>query len=283
MLAIEVINRTTDNMQRNKQSGFPAHFSRLEKWKGKELPGQTKALYPLGCLAFKHVPEVLRSKLDQHATPAVYLGVDPKSGAYLLGSLYELNVSTSVDVTFVENVFPFRKIKHHESPSSLLWGTDHNLSEGDPRLGMFGTQDSSGVYKVLDRQALKSIGALPTGSAATSATTEASASDFFPEPAASFDFGAEIQTSPVSSAPHMAARLLTLLACAGQAACEFRPKIRADRSSTPFRTTSTNNPASLLASSPASSLSPKLSCKPLLPNLQIKLSNRRRTSNGWLR
>ena len=47
LLAIEVINRTADNAERNKQSGFPAHFSRLEKWKGKELPLQTKALYPL--------------------------------------------------------------------------------------------------------------------------------------------------------------------------------------------------------------------------------------------
>jgi histone deacetylase 1/2 len=166
MLAIEVINRTADNAERNKLSGFPAHFSRLEKWKNKELPGQTKALYPFGCLAFKHVPAALRTKLDQHATPAVYLGVDRKSGAYLLGSLYDLDVSTSVDVTFVENVFPFRKIKHRESPSSLLWGTDHNLHEGDPRLGMFGTPDASGVSKILDRQALKSLGALPAGEAA---------------------------------------------------------------------------------------------------------------------
>ena len=161
LLAIEVINRTADNAERNKQSGFPAHFSRLEKWKGKELPLQTKALYPFGCLAFKHVPAVLRSKLDQHATPVVYLGVDPKSGSYLLGSLYDLDVSTSVDVTFVENVFPFRKLKHRQSPASLLWGTDHNFGEGDPRLGMFSNPDSSGVSKVLDRHALRSLGINP--------------------------------------------------------------------------------------------------------------------------
>src|SRR4029079_11783743 len=66
-----------------------------------------------------------------------------------------------VEVTFVENVFPFRKIKHTDSPASLLWGTENNLSEGDARLGMFQTPDTSGTLKVLDRQALKTIGALP--------------------------------------------------------------------------------------------------------------------------
>ena len=40
--AIDVINRTSDSASNNKSSGFPASFSRLEKWKGKELPGQTK-------------------------------------------------------------------------------------------------------------------------------------------------------------------------------------------------------------------------------------------------
>jgi transposase InsO family protein len=160
MHAIDVINRTADPST-NKTAGFPANFSRLEKWKGKELPGHTKGLYPFGCLAFKHVPTVLRTKLDQHAMPAVYLGLDPRCRAFLLGTLYDLDVSTSVEATFVENVFPFRKIKHRESPSSLLWGTDNNMSEGDPRLGMFADNDSSGFTKVLDRHALKSIGALP--------------------------------------------------------------------------------------------------------------------------
>ena len=156
--AIEVINRTVDN---NNKTGFPANFSRLEKWKGKDLPGQTKGLYPLGCLAFKHVPLKLRTKLDEHATPSVYLGLNPQCRAYLLGSLFNLDLSTSVEVTFVENVFPFRKVKHRESPASLLWGTDNNLSEGDPRLGMFDAHDSSGVSEVLDRSALKSLGVVP--------------------------------------------------------------------------------------------------------------------------
>jgi hypothetical protein len=78
-----------------------------------------------------------------------------------LGSLFDLDLSISVDVTFMENVFPFRKFnKHRESPASLLWGTENNMAEGDPRLGMF-DPDTSGASKILDRHALKSIGALP--------------------------------------------------------------------------------------------------------------------------
>ena len=160
MHAVDVINRTADSADINKAAGFPNNYSRLEKWKGKELPGQTKGLYPFGCLAFKHVPPAIRTKLDHHATPAVYLGFDPKSRSFLLGSLFEMELSTSVDVTFMENVFPFRKIKHRESPASLLWGTEHNMAEGDPRLGMFDSNDTSGVTKVLDRQALKNLGLL---------------------------------------------------------------------------------------------------------------------------
>jgi len=159
--AVDVINRTAESGDLNKAAGFPNNFSRLEKWKGHQLPGQTKGLYPFGCLAFKHVPSAIRAtKLDQHANPCVYLGIDAKSRAYLLGSLYDLNTSVSVEVTFMENVFPFRKIKHRESPSSLLWGTDHNMAEGDPRLGMFA--DESPLTKVLDRNTLKSIGAIPS-------------------------------------------------------------------------------------------------------------------------
>jgi hypothetical protein len=75
--SIDVINRTADSVDINKRAGLASNFSRLEKWKGHELPGQTKGLYPFGCLAFKHVPAVIRTKLDHHATPDVYLGLDP--------------------------------------------------------------------------------------------------------------------------------------------------------------------------------------------------------------
>ena len=160
--AINVINRTAENQKLNKKTDSPATFSRLEKWKGHALPGQTKGLYPFGCLAFKHIPSKLRGKLDAHATPSVYLGLDLHCRAYLLGSLFQLDVSTSVEATFIENVFPFRKIKHREAPAALLWGADNNLMEGDPRLGMFDvTPDTTSLNKVLDRNALASLGVLP--------------------------------------------------------------------------------------------------------------------------
>jgi len=163
--AVTVINRTVDNAKTNKQTDAPRTFSRLEKWKGHAIPGQTKGLYPFGCLAFKHVPSKIRGKLDAHAIPSVYLGLDPNCRAYLLGSLYRLDLSTSVEATFIENVFPFRKIKHQESPAALMWGTDNNLLEGDPRLGMFDDKvDTSGVLKALDKEALAAIGALPDAS-----------------------------------------------------------------------------------------------------------------------
>ena len=156
--AITVLNRTTESRHLNAVAGVKSIFSRLEKWRGHPLPGQTKGLYPFGCLAFKHVPPELRSKLDAHANPAVYLGIDSKSRSYLLGSLFDLHLSVSVEVTFLENVFPFRRLQTQDSPASLLWGAERSTAEGDPRLGMFDAYDGSGVTKFLDRQALKSIG-----------------------------------------------------------------------------------------------------------------------------
>ena len=158
--AINVINRTADNAENNAKVGAPPPASRLEKWKGKQLPGQMKGIYPFGCLAFKHIPSKLRaSKMDAHAQPMVYLGLDPNCRAYRLGTRCRLEVSVAVEVTFVENVFPFRKVKHRESPSSLLWRTDNNLEDGDARLGMF--TDPPEILKILDQTQLKTIGALP--------------------------------------------------------------------------------------------------------------------------
>lgn len=156
MHAIDVINRTAESAQSNSGGGFPATFSRLERWKGHALPGQTKGLYPFGCLAFKHVPAMLRGKLDAHATPTVYLGIDAKSRSYLLGSLFHLQLSVSVEVTFLENVFPFRRFPT-QAPASLLWG-GASMDEGDARWGMF---EADPGLKTLDRQALRAIGAVP--------------------------------------------------------------------------------------------------------------------------
>ena len=80
-----------------------------------EEQGIAWSLYPLGCLAFKHVPAAVRKKLDEHAVPTVYLGFDPKCRAYLLGSLYRLDLSTSVEVTFVENTC-FLAVWHGQQP-----------------------------------------------------------------------------------------------------------------------------------------------------------------------
>src|SRR3982751_6666555 len=44
--AIDVINRTADSADLNSSAGFPANFSRLERWKAHALPGQTKGLFP---------------------------------------------------------------------------------------------------------------------------------------------------------------------------------------------------------------------------------------------
>ena len=54
-----------------------------------------------------------------------------------------------MDVTFVENVFPFRRFQHQSTPASLLWGAERTTPEGDARLGMF--EDVS-MNKVLDSQ-----------------------------------------------------------------------------------------------------------------------------------
>ena len=117
--AAEVLNRTSDSRVINQQANARANFSRLEKWKGRELPTQTRGLFPFGCLALKHVPHKLRDKLDAHATPMVFLGIDSPSRAFLLGSLYELATSVSVEVTFVEQKFPFREHLKREQYAPL--------------------------------------------------------------------------------------------------------------------------------------------------------------------
>jgi Reverse transcriptase (RNA-dependent DNA polymerase) len=158
--ACEVLNRTIEHAAGSPASGTP-QATRLERWKCASLPGQTKGLYPFGCLAFKHVPAALRSKLDMHAVPMVYLGLDHQSRSYLLGTLFDLHTSVSVEVTFFEDVFPFRKHKGDESPASLLWGADTSLLQGDPRLGMFDASLSQPLAP-LDANTLKSIGAMPS-------------------------------------------------------------------------------------------------------------------------
>jgi hypothetical protein len=150
--AAEVLNRTTESILSNKAAGAPSNASRLERWKGKPMPSQTNGLYPFGCLAFKCVPLSLRNKLDAHATPCVYLGMDASTRAYLLGSLFDLATSVSVEVTFFEHVFPFRRVKQEGSGASLLWNPDSIFNAHDPRLGAFDTKagDQSNISSLLD-------------------------------------------------------------------------------------------------------------------------------------
>lgn len=106
--AIEVLNRTSESRTINDAAGAKPTSTRLEKWKGVTLPTQTRCLKPLGCLTLKHIPGAVRTKLDPHAIKMVYLGLDSASRAFLLGTLYDLTTTVSAEVTFVENVFPFR-------------------------------------------------------------------------------------------------------------------------------------------------------------------------------
>ena len=114
--AVEVINRTSESILSNKKQGFNANpsFSRMERWRNKALPEQASCLYPFGCLAFKFINPELRTKLDAKAIPSVFLGLDAKSRCYRLGA---------VEVTFVEDVFPFRFCDKN-STNVHLWSTE---------------------------------------------------------------------------------------------------------------------------------------------------------------
>ena len=159
ILACDVLNRTAERADANKKAGVASNFSRLEKWHGKVMPNLTKGLYPFGCLCFKLIHPELRGKMDAHATPMVYLGLDSSCKAFLLGSLYELNVSSALEVTFFEGAFPFRKL-NAGSPTSLLWGAEQFMQVGDAKLGIFGSHADE-TAKTLDKHALKAIGAIP--------------------------------------------------------------------------------------------------------------------------
>ena len=93
-------------------------------------PRPNKRLFPFGCLAFKFIYPQHRGKLDAHTSPHVFLGLDSKTQCYKLGTLFDLMVSVAVEVSFVEEVFPFRFSKpatsyHH------LWSTESRLREGE--------------------------------------------------------------------------------------------------------------------------------------------------------
>src|SRR5690242_12957827 len=45
--AIDVINRTAESGSSNNKAGFKPSFSRLERWKGHELPAQCQGALPI--------------------------------------------------------------------------------------------------------------------------------------------------------------------------------------------------------------------------------------------
>ena len=47
----------------------------------------------------------------------------------------ELTTTVAVEVTFLENVLPFREYKAEKFPTSLLWGAESSLAPDDPTLG----------------------------------------------------------------------------------------------------------------------------------------------------
>jgi len=61
-LACEVINRNPESAVSNKRTATPETWSRLERWYGRALPGQTRALNPLGCLCFNIFPPNFETK-----------------------------------------------------------------------------------------------------------------------------------------------------------------------------------------------------------------------------
>ena len=106
----------------------------------------------------------LRTKLDARAIPHVFLGLDAKSRCYRLGVLYSLAVSIAVEVTFVEDVFPFRYC-NAKSPNMVLWGSE-SVARDEEKYSYYGPNlvpEAEAVANDLAKQ-LKIAGDLSTTS-----------------------------------------------------------------------------------------------------------------------
>jgi hypothetical protein len=86
----------------------------------------------------------------------VYLGLDPATRSYLLGTLFDLHVTHAVEVTFMENAFPFRKIKNPASPTSLLWGAEQSMASSDIKIGPF-MSETQEIARLADSKYSKTI------------------------------------------------------------------------------------------------------------------------------
>ena len=77
---------------------------------------------PFGCLAYALIPKEKRTRKFQfNSTPCIFLGMSPNHSAYRLLSLHTNSEIISRDVTFYENVYPFKdeNIKLNEFASDV--------------------------------------------------------------------------------------------------------------------------------------------------------------------
>ena len=119
--AAHVINR----VPRNYNGG--EYATRIEKWTGRPQPHAHQALRVWGSAVWKtHVDGGL-SKFESRAELHVFLGIDPRTKAYILGTLPHMKLERTPHCTFNESRFPWK-----ETTAGRLTGPPTSTAEGDP-------------------------------------------------------------------------------------------------------------------------------------------------------
>ena len=72
------------------------------------IPTQLNGIYPFGCSVYKHVPKELRSKLEHHSEPAIYLGLAPLVKGVVVLSLKDSKRSVTAVFVAHEAHFPLK-------------------------------------------------------------------------------------------------------------------------------------------------------------------------------
>jgi hypothetical protein len=89
-----------------------------------------------GCLAYAHVPEELRKKLDPRSIPTIFVGYEPESKGYRLWNRSKRSVMLSRDVTFDERVFPAKESVEPSAPPvqplAIDWPVTVNFPSSEP-------------------------------------------------------------------------------------------------------------------------------------------------------
>ena len=86
----------------NRLPSVPLDFDIPRKvWIGKDVPYSHLKVF--GCKTFMHVPTEQRSKLDDKATPCIFIGYGDKEFGYMLWDSYNQNTIRSRDVVFHEH------------------------------------------------------------------------------------------------------------------------------------------------------------------------------------